>query len=67
MNLKIEKIITIIIDLVLGSVVVAIGLMMLPFPLNMVWIIFNLWIWIVAPLTLLWAKKKTEEREGEIE
>ena len=41
-----------------GSIVVLIGFEMLPFPLNVIWVVFNIWLWIVLPLVTLWAKNK---------
>ncbi len=47
-----------------GFIVVLVGLGMLPFPLNLVWGLFNVWLWIVSPTTILWAKKKEEEKKS---
>lgn len=53
----IRKLITIAIDMIGGAIVVSVGLSMLPFPYNLVWGTFNLYIWIVAPILLLKANK----------
>ena len=59
--MKARKIVTIVVNVVAGSVVVFVGLGMLPFPLNLAWGFFNAWIWIAGPISLLWAKKNEDE------
>ncbi len=65
--MQLSKLLTIIIDVFLGMIVVGVGLLMLPAPAGLVWGIFNAWIWIGAPFSLLWAKKKEDRlsRAGE--
>jgi hypothetical protein len=53
---------TIVVDISLGFIVVLVGLGMLPFPLNTMWGILNIWLWIVTPTAILWAKKKEDEK-----
>jgi hypothetical protein len=55
-----KKIAAIAIDVLVGFVVVLIGLEMLPFPLDMIWGIFNVWLWIASPALILWANKKED-------
>lgn len=54
---------TIVVDVSAGFIVVLVGLGMLPFPLNIMWGLFNVWLWIVVPTTILWAKKKEDEEK----
>jgi len=46
-----------------GFIVVLMGFEMLPFPLNTIWVVFNLWLWIVLPIVILWAKNKERYKE----
>ena len=62
--MEVRKIATIVVDVFLGFIVVLIGLQMLPFPLNIFWGLFNVWLWIVLPTTMLWANKKENENRG---
>jgi len=55
-----KKIATIVVDVSAGFIVVLMGLGMLPFPLNIMWGLFNVWLWIIVPTTILWAKKKED-------
>ena len=54
---------TIVADISLGFIVVLVVLGMLPFPLNKMWGVLNIWLWIVAPTVILWAKKKEDEKK----
>lgn len=63
--MQLTKILTIIINLFLGIIVVGIGLLMLPAPAGLIWGVFNAWIWIGAPISLLWAKKKEDSKTEE--
>ena len=67
-ELKLRKTVTIAVDVSVGATIVVIGLIILPFPLNLVWGLFNVWLWVVAPSMLLWAKRREEEKQalGEI-
>lgn len=56
--MKLRKIATLVVNLIGGAFVVSIGLLMLPIYLAIPWIIFNLGLWIIAPISLLWANEK---------
>jgi len=58
-----KKIVTIVVDVSAGFIVVLMGLGMLPFPLNIMWGLFNVWLWIALPTAILWAKKKEDEKK----
>jgi len=58
-----KKITTILVDVSAGFIVVLVGLGMLPFPFNIMWGLFNVWLWIVVPTTILWAKKKEDKEK----
>jgi len=58
-----KKIATIVVDVSAGFIVVLIGLGMLPFPLNIMWGLFNVWLWIALPTAILWANKKEDEKK----
>jgi len=60
--MKLRQIITICVDIVAGSIVVTVGLMMLPFPLNILWGIFNAYMWIAVPI-ILYKANRTEEKK----
>jgi hypothetical protein len=55
---EIKKIAAIAVDVSAGFIVVLMGLEMLPFPLDIIWGAFNVWLWIVSPALILWAKNK---------
>ena len=55
-----KKIAAIAVDASAGFIVVLMGLEMLPFPLNIIWGIFNVWLWIASPTLILWAKNKED-------
>jgi hypothetical protein len=55
-----KKIAAIAVDASAGFIVVLMGLEMLPFPLNIIWGIFNVWLWIASPALILWAKNKED-------
>jgi len=57
-----KKIATIAVDVSAGFIVVLMGLEMLPFPLNIIWGIFNAWLWIASPALILWAKNKEDAK-----
>jgi len=57
-----RKIATIVVNVLAGFIVVRVGLGMLPFPLNKIWGLFNVWLWIVPPTAIFWAKKKEDEK-----
>ncbi len=56
--MRAEKLALIIADVSAGFMVVLMGFQMLTFPFNMIWVIFNLWLWVVFPIVILWSKKK---------
>jgi len=58
-----KKIVTIFVDVSAGFIVVLIGLGMLPFPFNIMWGLFNVWLWIALPTAILWAEKKEDEKK----
>jgi len=58
-----KKIVTIVVDVSAGFIVVLVGLGMLPFPLNIIWGLFNIWLWIALPTTILWVNKKEDEEK----
>lgn len=58
-----KKTATIVANISLGFIVVLVGLGMLSFPLNIMWGVFNVWLWIVSPTAILWAKKKEDEKK----
>jgi hypothetical protein len=60
--MKIRKAATIAVDASAGFIVVLMGLEMLPFPLNIIWGIFNAWLWIASPSLILWAKNKEDTK-----
>jgi len=55
-----KKIAAIAVDASAGFIVVLMGLEMLPFPLNIIWGVFNVWLWIASPALILWAKNKED-------
>jgi CRISPR/Cas system CMR subunit Cmr4 (Cas7 group RAMP superfamily) len=57
-NEKMRKAATIVVDVSAGFVVTLTGLEILQFPLNVIWGIFNAWLWIASPALILWAKNK---------
>jgi len=60
--MEVKKIVTIVVNVSAGFIVVLIGLGMLPFPLSIVWGVFNVWLWIISPTAVLWAKRKDENK-----
>ena len=61
--MKLGKIVTIVANLVGGFIVTGVMTLMLPLHLAIPFGLFSAWIWIGAPLTLLWAKKKEDEKK----
>jgi hypothetical protein len=57
-KMEAKKIAAIAVDISAGFIVALMGLEMLPFPLDIIWGIFNVWLWIVSPALILWAKNK---------
>ena len=57
-----KKIVTIAVDAAAGFIVTLTGFRMVWFPLDMIWGIFNVWLWIVAPTLILWAKNKEDAK-----
>jgi hypothetical protein len=58
-----KKTVTIVANILIGFTVFIVGLGMLSFPLNIMWAVFNIWLWIVTPTAILWAKKKEDEKK----
>jgi hypothetical protein len=63
-KMGVKKIVTIVVDVLAGFTVVLVGLGMLSFPLNIIWGLFNAWLWIVTPTAILWAKNKEDEKSS---
>ena len=55
-----KKTATIVANISAAFIVFLVGLTMLPFPTGLLWGLFNVWLWIVAPTAILWASKKEE-------
>lgn len=62
--MEVKKTATIMANVFAGFIVVLVGLTMLSFSLNLVWGTFNVWLWIVSPTAILWAKKKEDEKNS---
>jgi len=62
--MEFRKIVTIVANVFAGFIVVLVGLTMLSFPFSLVWGTFNVWLWIVSPTAILWAKKKEDEKNS---
>jgi hypothetical protein len=60
--MKKVKAVTIAVDAGAGFAAALIGLEMLPFPLNIIWGIFNIWLWTASPALILWAKNKEDAK-----
>lgn len=58
-----KKIAAMAVDVSAGFIVVLMGLEMLPFPLNIIWGVFNAWLWIASPALILWAKNKEDAKK----
>jgi hypothetical protein len=57
-----KKIVTIAVDASAGLIVTLTGFRMVSFPLDIIWGIFNVWLWIVSPTLILWAKNKEDAK-----
>jgi hypothetical protein len=57
-----NKIVTLAINISAGFAVTVVGFETLPFPLDIVWGAFNVWLWIVSPMAILLTKSKEEEK-----
>lgn len=55
-----DKIAIILIDVSAGFIVFLIGLGMLSFPYDIIWAVFNLYLWIVLPILILWSRNKKD-------
>jgi len=53
-----KKILIIAVDASAGFIVALTGFKMTSFPLDMIWGVFNVWLWIVAPTLILWTENK---------
>jgi len=62
--MELRKIATITVNVFAGFIVVLVGLTLLSFPFSLVWGTFNVWLWIVSPTAILWAKKKEDEKNS---
>jgi len=56
--MEIEKIAIIVANITVGFIVFLMGLGMLSYPYNLIWAIFNLWLWVVTPLVILLIKSE---------
>ncbi|MFQ5821305.1 MAG: hypothetical protein ACE5I5_15065, partial [Candidatus Heimdallarchaeota archaeon] len=63
-EMEAKKVATVVANVSAGLIVVLVGLGMLPFPLNIIWGFFNVWLWMASPTAVLWAKKKEDEKKG---
>lgn len=50
-------------DIIGGIITITVGLFMLPFYFAVPWVVFNGWLWLGAPLTLMWANEEEKQRE----
>jgi len=57
-----KKIVTITVNASAGFIVALTGFKMTPFPLDIIWGAFNIWLWIVSPTVILWAKNKEDAK-----
>ena len=57
-----KKIVTIAVDASAGFIVTLTGFKMTSFPFDIIWGIFNIWLWIASPALILWAKNKEDEK-----
>jgi hypothetical protein len=57
-----KKIVTIVVDASAGFIVALAGFKMMSFPLDIIWGAFNIWLWIVSPTVILWAKNKEDAK-----
>jgi len=60
--MNIWKLLTIAVDVTLGFFVTGIMILMLPMYLAIPFGLWSAWMWCAAPLLLLWAKKKEDEK-----
>jgi len=57
-----KKTVAMAVDFLAGFIVTLIGFKMVSFPLDIIWGIFNVWLWIVSPTLILWAKNKEDAK-----
>jgi hypothetical protein len=57
-----KKTVAIAVDVSAGFIVTLIGFKMVSFPFDIIWGIFNVWLWIVSPTLILWAKNKEDAK-----
>jgi len=57
------RILTVVADIIGGIITITVGLFMLPFYFAVPWVVFNGWLWLGAPLTLMWANEEEKQRE----
>jgi len=43
------------------------GLQMLTFPFDIIWVAFNLMLWIALPILILWSKNKEDAKNPLLE
>jgi len=61
--MNIWKLLTIAVDLTFGFLITGVMILMLPLHLAIPFDLFSAWMWVGAPLALLWAKKKEDEKK----
>jgi len=61
--MNIWKLLTIAVDLTFGFLITGVMILMLPLHLAIPFGLFSAWMWVGAPLALLWAKKKEDEKK----
>ncbi len=64
--MEVKKTVNIAANVSAGFIVVLVGLGMLRFPFNLMWGLFNVWLWIVSPTAILWAKRKEDEKKSRL-
>jgi len=57
-----KKIVTIAVDASAGFIVALTGFKLTPFALDIIWGAINIWLWIVSPTVILWAKNKEDAK-----
>jgi fatty acid desaturase len=64
--MRLLKLLTIIISYLLGFYVTLTGLAMIPEPLAVPWIVFNLWLFLVAPVAVIWVDRNERKKEAKL-
>jgi hypothetical protein len=61
-DVKLLRILTAVADIIGGMITITLGLFMLLLHLTISWVIFNAWLWLGAPLTLMWANEEEKQK-----